>query len=393
MLKAIYRITNKKNQKVYIGQAKNPYKRFDDHYRIATSGRDEYPIHLAMKKYGKDSFVLEIIEWTQDYNEREKYWIQKENTLAPSGYNVALGGPNPVAFGEKNYKNIVKSEDIPNIIRDLKDNKMSDRAIAKKYNLTDKIISDINHGRTHVSESENYPLRVKKGRQILSEQQANNLKLLLKCSDINFSDLAIIFNTTENNISQINNGRNFKRAGEEYPLRKYTLYKNQFNNPTKFVTLKGIKEEDFANYKKISLFLAFPFCSFKCCKEAGCDICQNSSLAKMDNYQVDTENLIKNYLNNKMSEAIVFGGLEPFDSFSDMISIISLLRNKYQCQDDIVIYTGYNKEEILEQIDILKEYPNIIIKYGRFIPNDIPRYDDTLGITLISHNQFAEKIS
>ena len=36
---------------------------------------------------------------------------------------------------------------------------------------------------------------------------------------------------------------------------------------------------------------------------------------------------------------------------------------------DDFIYTGYNKEEITTYINMLKTYNNIIIKYGRFRPN------------------------
>ena len=86
-------------------------------------------------------------------------------------------------------------------------------------------------------------------------------------------------------------------------------------------------------------------------------------------------------------------GLEPLDSINDVIDFISLLRIKYNCHDDVVIYTGYNKEEIDTYINMLKTYDNIIIKYGRFRPNQTPHYDEVLGVNLVSDNQYAEKIS
>jgi hypothetical protein len=66
---------------------------------------------------------------------------------------------------------------------------------------------------------------------------------------------------------------------------------------------------------------------------------------------------------------------------------------RYWSEDDIVIYTGYNKEEILDKIEWLKLYGPIIVKYGRFIPNQQPHHDEVLGIKLASDNQFAERIS
>ena len=44
-------------------------------------------------------------------------------------------------------------------------------------------------------------------------------------------------------------------------------------------------------------------------------------------------------------------------------------------------------------LTILKNYDNIIIKYGRYIPNQPSRYDSILGVTLASDNQYAERIS
>lgn len=101
--------------------------------------------------------------------------------------------------------------------------------------------------------------------------------------------------------------------------------------------------------------------------------------------------LITLYKNNSISEAIVFGGLEPFDSWDDMFSLIQVIR--HETLDDIVIYTGYREEEIEDKIKILEKIPNIIIKFGRYIPNQKKRYDTVLGLDLASDNQYARKIS
>ena len=39
------------------------------------------------------------------------------------------------------------------------------------------------------------------------------------------------------------------------------------------------------------------------------------------------------------------------------------------------------------------KWENIIIKFGRYIPNQEKHYDDVLGIELASDNQYAEVIS
>jgi len=63
-----------------------------------------------------------------------------------------------------------------------------------------------------------------------------------------------------------------------------------------------------------------------------------------------------------------------------------------KCDDPIIIYTGYNKNEI-QCLDILNNYNNIIIKYGRYIMGQQPHYDEVLGVKLASDNQYAEKLT
>ena len=155
--------------------------------------------------------------------------------------------------------------------------------------------------------------------------------------------------------------------------------------------IKGIIDEDFINYKKPCMVIEFPYCSFKCEKECGMQVCQNGALANSPNIKIEHFDLVKRYLDNDITKSVVMQGLEPFDSWNDLIMFIFLLRN--YTNDDIVIYTGYNKLEILDKIEILKHFKNIIIKFGRYIPNTQSHYDDILGVTLASENQYAEKIS
>jgi len=159
--------------------------------------------------------------------------------------------------------------------------------------------------------------------------------------------------------------------------------------------VKEIIDEDFVNYKKPSMFIGTISCGGKCCIEAGIpmSVCQNDGWRSCASIDIPTSKLCKRYLDNDITSAIVFGGLEPFEQTDEMFSVIKSLRLIYHCNDDIVIYTGYNPEEIMEDVEFLKRLPNIIIKYGRYIPNRSSRYDDVLGVTLASDNQYAERIS
>ena len=155
--------------------------------------------------------------------------------------------------------------------------------------------------------------------------------------------------------------------------------------------VKQIIFEDFVNYKKPSMFIGFSKCSFKCDKEFGSCICQNSSLANSPSIEVSEKEIAKRYISNPITSSIVCGGLEPFDTFEELINLITEIRNL--TDDDIVIYTGYKYEEIKDKINILKKFNNIIIKFGRYIPNSSKRYDDVLGIYLSSENQYALRLN
>lgn len=161
-----------------------------------------------------------------------------------------------------------------------------------------------------------------------------------------------------------------------------------------YIKLKGIIEEDFVNYKLPSMFLITSTCNWKCCKEAGVDIsiCQNQSLSKEKIKNISNEKIFERYINNPITKAIVIGGLEPFDQYEEIFELIYYFR-KNNCNNTFVIYTGYYPSEIEEEIQMLSMFNNIIVKFGRYIPNRNSVKDSILGVTLASDNQYAIKIS
>lgn len=168
------------------------------------------------------------------------------------------------------------------------------------------------------------------------------------------------------------------------------------------MNIKGLIDECFSDYKKPAMYIATSRCSFKCDKENGCQICQNSELAYLKPWTISSRELIKRYLKNPITKAIVFSGLEPFDTPEELYEFVKMLREEYQCQDDIVIYTGYTEYELTiddagrtenASYNWLKHYPNIYIKFGRYIPNQEPHYDPVLGVKLASDNQYGKKVS
>lgn len=155
--------------------------------------------------------------------------------------------------------------------------------------------------------------------------------------------------------------------------------------------LKDVVDYDICNYPVPSMFLIFPNCSFKCDKECGRPVCQNSALAKAPVKEISFATIMERYLKNPLTHAVVCGGLEPFDSLEELLAFVAAFR--CVSQDTIVIYTGYNEDEIQKPIEFLSKFDNIIVKFGRFIPDSLHKFDALLGVELASDNQYAKLIS
>lgn len=90
----IYKITNKVNNKIYIGQTTTSIKtRMSKHYNRAKTGINLTGIDAAIQKYGKNNFEVEkIIECpNEDLNAQEQYYINKYDSFN-NGYNLTIGG-------------------------------------------------------------------------------------------------------------------------------------------------------------------------------------------------------------------------------------------------------------------------------------------------------------
>ena len=89
----IYQITNDINGKIYIGKTEfSIEKRFKEHCQDAFRDRNEKrPLYAAMRKYGVEHFHIELIEETNNPEEREVFWIENKRSFK-NGYNATVGG-------------------------------------------------------------------------------------------------------------------------------------------------------------------------------------------------------------------------------------------------------------------------------------------------------------
>lgn len=90
----IYKITNKENKKIYIGQTVDFQKRMKEHKYGRNGGKNSI-IDRAYRKIGSEGFeeeIIDVAETQETADMLEKKYIEKFNSLKPNGYNVLKGG-------------------------------------------------------------------------------------------------------------------------------------------------------------------------------------------------------------------------------------------------------------------------------------------------------------
>ena len=93
----IYKIVNKINKKIYVGQTKRTLKeRMEEHVR-----KNSIPVDKDIEKYGIENFDIKVIDVAtneEELNDKEKLWIRKLNCMLPKGYNQTFGGKTTKGF-------------------------------------------------------------------------------------------------------------------------------------------------------------------------------------------------------------------------------------------------------------------------------------------------------
>lgn len=170
----IYKITNKINGKIYIGQTVQKLsRRWKDHRT-----KNKSAISKAINKYGVDNFEISVIckcDSIEQMNYREEKYIKLFKTRFPEGYNIGFGGGNKRTSNETKTKlsKINKNTTPPSrkgcklskthkeqISKKLKGRKRSDITIKKFKNTikntgtSNKRVKCLNNNKTYQSMSE-----------------------------------------------------------------------------------------------------------------------------------------------------------------------------------------------------------------------------------------------
>ena len=227
MKKYIYKIENLINHKVYIGQSKDPYKRFSQHLTRSCNSL----IHLAVLKYGKDNFKMDILEGPiSNYNEREKYWIKHfhcwvKDTDYQGGYNLTPGGEEPpILIGPENILTTHSVEQAMLAKRLLKETDIPFAAIADACGYADRsAIERINVGKMWNDPNEKYPLRILRLSRESNQKRWETISYLLYNTDLTQKEIASMCDCQRSCVTMINigeNGSNYNNGQYTYPIRQ-----------------------------------------------------------------------------------------------------------------------------------------------------------------------------
>jgi group I intron endonuclease len=280
--KYIYKITNLVNNKCYIGQAVDYQKRFQDHKSALRNGHhDNYHLQNAWDKYHEDSFEFSVLEYAENYNEREIFYITLyDATNEDYGYNFLKGGENPplgshatltmsdvvkiqtmliqqktlneicniftnITRGQINRINngqawyndelqypLKKNDDdeigveiAAKVVYDLLHTSIAQKEIAKKYNISRSCVTNLNNGKVdkYYDNTLVYPLRQPVNRSTIYKDKAIMQDIIfdIKNNVLKLQYIADKYNVQYKIIQKINNGGDLYRMDDEtYPLRK-----------------------------------------------------------------------------------------------------------------------------------------------------------------------------
>lgn len=226
----IYKFTNKINNKIYIGQTTQTLEqRVNKHLQ---SLDDNTYFHRSLKKYGINNFNIETIEESiplSELDNREIYWIKYYNSYYTSGK-----GYNLTKGGQWGASSQLICGSAEEEIKDLiKNSNLTFSQIGNLFGVSLSCISDINRGKTFFENEIQYPIRNTPQRTLLNNELVNEIIKLLKTTNLSITDIGLTLNISDYTVGEINRGHNsWCPKGLKYPIRmgiKANTYQNKIN--------------------------------------------------------------------------------------------------------------------------------------------------------------------
>lgn len=249
MEKYVYKITNLINGKIYIGQTNNVKRRYQEHLHDKRKG---HPIHLAMKKYGKENFVCDILYHGENYNEEERRWIAYyETNNKDKGYNITSGGQD--SSGESNPMAKITQAQAQEVIDLLLYTNLSVEEISNETGLSIGLVNHINHGESWANTDYTYPLKSFSNK--LPEKLVERIIILLKNDSVTIDDIVRETNVPRYTILDINKGKHYVRTDITYPIRDVKLSRDTISKVVDMLSNTEMLYKDIAKELDVSISL------------------------------------------------------------------------------------------------------------------------------------------
>lgn len=235
MGKYIYKITNKINGKSYIGQAFDYKKRWKEHIN-----HKAYAIGAALELYGVENFDFSIIEYANNYNDREKYYIKYYNTFR-NGYNLTLGGED----GQRPQYDYKEIEQIKILLK----SQLTLAEISAKTRHSIGFLININYGRIYNDETETYPLSSTSMKLLTQEEVYFIEELIMDNPQWPLKRIAEKTGRSKSTIEKINHGKHNFSSERTFPVRKKNsqVTVEEFNQIVDVIKYTKYSQQEIAN--------------------------------------------------------------------------------------------------------------------------------------------------
>lgn len=143
------------------------------------------------------------------------------------GYAFPLRKPREMKdYRGFNNPNALSSEKVNEIMSLLESSSLTYEEIAKKENVSFKVVFQINKGETYKKEGKTYPIRVRIGNRNhpLTKEKVKQIKEELKKSSRSLKELAEYYQCSYDAIVSLNDGKTFYDKNQEYPIRISKLH-------------------------------------------------------------------------------------------------------------------------------------------------------------------------
>lgn len=247
----IYKIENKINGKLYIGQSINIERRWKNHkthYKI-----NDEPLYNEIREYGIENFEWSVIEECDktELRDKEKYYIKIYNSLYPYGYNKALGSCSSIKLNYEQVKEIKKA---------LRETNETGLSLANRYKVSKDTITGINIGRFWFDKNIKYPIRPmaflfckKCGAKIHSYNISGLCKKCLNESykeKIENKEIVIFKNNvfiSRNELKKLLKTKSFIKIGEMFGITDNAVRKwcDKYNLPRTKKEINNISDEEW----------------------------------------------------------------------------------------------------------------------------------------------------